>query len=613
MRTLIIIILALSFSSLVKSQSHCWQMRASYDIDLEMNTTNHSYTATQRTILYNNSPDTLFELFFHLYFNAFQPGSDMDIRSRTLPDPDARIGQRISKLSPSEFGFIQIQKMKQFKKEINYKVEGTLLIAKLYETCIPGDSIVIELQYNAQVPVQIRRSGRNNKEGIDYSMAQWYPKLCQYDAHGWHTDPYIAREFYGIFADYKVQIKINQSYCLGFTGVLQNPGQGACNKPLNTNGDAKLEWIIKAEDVHDFVWAADPEYIYQSHTCSNGVLLESYYKNDPSSKESWEQLAHIVDKAFEFIESKYGPYPYPKYAIIQGGDGGMEYPMATLITGNRPLISLVGVTIHELMHSWFQAVLATNESLYAWMDEGFTSYAEEETMNYLKSKKLIPGIPSPTPHKENRDNFTTFSMSGLEEPLSTHSDHFRTNKAYGMGAYSKGALCLDQLHYILGSKLFDEAMLKYYWTWRFKHPTPNDFFRVLEKTSKIQLDWFQKYFTETTKTIDYGVDSVYTSESKTICRLVRFGEFPMPVELELTKTDGTKMSYYIPLNLMRGCKIFDKSEKVQMQPAWSWVNPYYELSLNISLNEIKQICINATHELADIDVSNDCSLLQTAE
>lgn len=613
MRTFILIFLVINFDSFVKGQSQCWQMFAAYDIDLEMNTANHNYTATQRTVLYNNSPDTLDEIFFHLYFNAFQPGSDMDVRSRTLPDPDARIGQRISKLSPHEFGFIRIQKMKQLKKEIKFKVDGTLLFAKLHEACRPGDSLVIELQYEAQVPVQIRRSGRNNKEGIDYSMAQWYPKLCQYDAQGWHTDPYIAREFYGIFADYKVKIKIDKTYCLGFTGELQNPGNGACNKPLDTDKDSKINWIIKASNVHDFVWAADPEYVYQSHKCSNGVLLELYHKNEPSSKESWDQLANIVDKAFEFIESKYGPYPYPKYAIIQGGDGGMEYPMATLITGKRPLISLVGVTIHELMHSWFQAVLATNESLYAWMDEGFTSYAEEETMNYLKSLKLIPGEPNSNPHKENRDNFSSFSMSGLEEPLTTHADHFRTNKAYGMGAYSKGALCLDQLHYIIGTKLFDEAMLSYYWSWRFKHPSPNDFFRIMEKTSGIQLDWFQKYFVETTKTIDYGLDTIYTLENKTICRIARYGEFPMPLELELTKTDGSKFKYYIPLNLMRGCKKFLPSEKVQMQSAWSWVNPYYELTLDIVLHEIKQICINTTHELADVDSSNDCIFSNTAE
>lgn len=601
-----ILLLCTLFHFVAKSQTNCWQMKASYTIDVDMDSDNHRYQADQRTVLYNNSPDTLHEVYFHLYFNAFQPGSDMDVRSRTLPDPDSRIGRRISNLQNDEIGYIQVHKMKHKNKDLSFKVDGTLLYVKLRESCLPGDSVVLDIEYNAQVPVQIRRSGRNNKEGIDYSMAQWYPKLCQYDAMGWHTDPYIAREFYGIFADFNVNIQIDEKYCLGFTGVLQNPGNNPCNRPNATKNRNKISWKIEAQNVHDFVWAADPDYTYESHICSNGVKLELYHKSELPHTESWSQLAQIVDKALAFIEAKYGPYPYPKYSIIQGGDGGMEYPMATLITGRRPLVSLVGVTIHELMHSWFQGVIATNESLYAWMDEGFTSYAEEETMNYLKSLKLIPGEHQAYPHKENRDNFVSFALSGFEEPLSTHADHFNTNRAYGMGAYSKGALCLDQLHYIVGAKQFDEAMLKYYWDWRFKHPTPSDFFRVLEKVSGLQLDWFQKYFVETTKTIDYGIDTVFARNNKSVCRLVRHGDFPMPVEIELTLANGQTTQFYIPLNLMRGCKPFEKGTAISIKEPWSWVNPYYDLELEIPLNQIKQICLMTRNQLADINANNDC-------
>ncbi|MBK8955607.1 MAG: M1 family metallopeptidase [Saprospiraceae bacterium] len=589
----------------LQAQNSYWQMKAAYEIDLNMNSENHTYEARQKTVLYNNSPDTLGEIFFHLYFNAFQPGSDMDIRSRTLPDPDPRIGHRISKLTQEESGFIKINSIKQKGNDIKFIVDGTLLMAKLHRSCPPGDSLVLDLNYLAQVPVQIRRSGRNNKEGIDYSMAQWYPKLCQYDKHGWHTDPYIAREFYGIFADYKVQIRIDEKYCLAFTGVLQNPGKGECQKPGQKSNESKVNWIIHAKNVHDFVWAADPDYTYQSHTCSNGMQLELFYVKEKSNPESWSQLAPIIDKAMEFIESKYGRYTYPKYAVVQGGDGGMEYPMATLITGKRPLISLVGVTIHELMHSWFQGVLATNESLYAWMDEGFTSYAEEETMNHLKSLKLIPGDPSLDPHLDNRKNFAAFSQTGIEESLTTHSDHFRTNRAYGMGAYSKGALCLDQLNYIVGDAAFDQGMLNYYRDWKFKHPEPADFFRVMEKASGIQLDWFQKYFVETTKQMDYGVDSVYQKDNKVICRLVRLGEFPMPVEIRLNKANGDFEQFYIPLNLMRSCKDFG-TKSVQKLPAWSWVQPYYEFELKLNLEDIHKLCINADSKMADVDPNNNC-------
>lgn len=591
---------------IVYCQASDWQQEVAYFISVKMDVLEHRFSGAQQTTLYNHSPDTLNELHFHLYYNAFQPGSDMDVRSRELPDPDPRIGTRISQLKPDECGLVDVRSVRQEGLALDYSVSGTLLSVFLKRACLPGDSVRVELNYQTQIPVQIRRAGRNNREGIDYSMAQWYPKLCQYDKRGWHTDPYIAREFYGIFGNYQVEIEIDSSYCLAHTGTLQNPGNGPCNKPVQLNPGSRLKWVIQAEKVHDFVWVADPGFIMDSYHRSNGCTLEAFYLSDPSLRSSWSQLLPIMDSAFQFIEARYGAYPYPKYAFIQGGDGGMEYPMATLITGKRPLNSLVGVATHELLHSWYHGVVATHEGLFPWMDEGFTSYVEAETIDHLRRKGLVPGQLEDDPHRANLEAFVKHAAIGETDPLCTHADHYRTNRGYGMGAYSKGALCLQQLSYLMGRTTFLQGMLRYYEQWKFRHPEPEDFFRTMEKASGLELDWFNNYFVHTTRRIDYAIDSLDAVNGFVRCHLSRRGEFPMPTEVLVLKNDGSVTRYYIPLNLMRGKKNFPDELQVLTQPAWSWVNPHYILQLDCRSEEIAAICLNPDRQLADTDPSNDC-------
>ena len=372
----------------------------------------------------------------------------------------------------------------------------------LAETILPGATTELSMKFNAQVPVQIRRSGRDNREGISYSMCQWYPKLAEYDYQGWHANPYIGREFHGIWGDFNVAITIDKDYLVGGSGYLQNEGEIGDTyndgKPGTATGNTRT-FRFFAPQVHDFMWAADPDYKMTTRTRADGTELQFFYQEGDATTENWEALPAIMDRAFDYINEHYGQYPYKKYAFVQGGDGGMEYPMGTLITGERSLSSLVGVSVHELMHSWYQMVLATNESLYAWMDEGFTSYASDEVMNFLRQEGLIPGDPVADPHLGDVSGFLNFVQSGLEEPLSIHSDHFTTNAAYGVGSYVKGAVFLYQLQYILGKDNFDRALLRYYNDWKFKHPTPNDVIRIMEKESGLELDWFKEYFVYTTK------------------------------------------------------------------------------------------------------------------
>ena len=200
-----------------------WQQKADYKMEVQMNVENYRYSGEQELTYTNNSPDTLNKVFYHLYFNAFQPGSEMDVRSRTIVDPDSRVGDRISKLSDSEIGYIKPTLFTQDGVNTNFTIRGTIMEVKLSKAILPGETTVFNMNWDGQVPIQIRRSGRNSSEGVALTMTQWYPKLAEYDFEGWHADPYIAREFFGVWGDYDVTITIDERYTIGGTGYLQNP------------------------------------------------------------------------------------------------------------------------------------------------------------------------------------------------------------------------------------------------------------------------------------------------------------------------------------------------------------------------------------------------------
>ena len=591
-----IISLFFLFSSFQSFSNDYWQQRVEYKININFDHENHQFLGDQNLIYYNNSEDTITKVFFHLYFNAFQPGSMMDVRSRSLPDPDRRVMDRISKLNEDEIGFHEIKKIQQNGKDLKYHEQGTILEVELIDPLLPDESTEFYMEYFSQVPVQIRRSGRNNKEGIDYSMAQWFPKIAEYDRKGWHAHPYIAREFYAPWGDFDVSISIDKNYIVAATGILETKVKEKNN----------YIWNFKAKNVHDFVWTADPDYVHDIlKVDSENLELHFYYleTNDDMVK-NWKRLQQDASKAFKFMNKIFGKYPYTKYSIIQGGDGGMEYPMATLITGERSYPSLLSVTIHEALHSWYQMLLGTNESYLAWMDEGFTSFAQNITQIYLFND--IYKLDLVNPLRRSYERYYNFIKTGLEEPLSTHSDHFSTNQAYGVGSYTKGAMFLMQLGYIIGEDILFKALKRYYNEWKFKHPDEYDFIRIMEKESGMELDWYIDYWIKTTHTIDYSLEIKEENENEILVSVNRIGKMPMPIEIEVVYDDSSKKIFYIPLSIMRGDKTHDSSKlEYKLLDDWEWVNNTYEINFNNKNKKIKNIEINPSGKMADIDQSNN--------
>jgi aminopeptidase N len=323
---------------------------------------------------------------------------------------------------------------------------------------------------------------------------------------------------------------------------------------------------------------------------ANGIDLHFLYKESLGANflKNWKDLQPRTAELMTYFSKHIGAYPYKQYSVIQGGDGGMEYAMSTLITGERKFGSLFGVTAHEMAHTWFQFLLASNESKYPWMDEGFTSYIS----NKASYEILQRGDKNPNAGPYRGYNFMV--ESGDEEVLTTHADRYNTNRGYSFASYGKGSMFLAQLEYIIGKDNTAKGLKKYFSDFSFKHPIPNDVKRSMEKVSGIHLDWYLNEWTQTIHTIDYGVKKVVGKN----VTLERIGPMPMPIDLEVVYVDGSVENFNFPLRIMRG----NKPTEATVLEDWAWANPVYSFT---AAKSIQSVTIDKTKLMADINDANN--------
>ncbi|WP_338841595.1 M1 family metallopeptidase [Flavobacterium ginsenosidimutans] len=621
MRKIILLsFLSLGLNSAFAQSAPYWQQHADYKMEVSMDVKNYQYKGKQELVYTNNSPDTLKKVFYHLFPNAFQPGSEMDARLHFIKDPDGRMvnkvkgadgkevkQSRIETLKPNEIGYLKITNFKQDGAVAQTRVSGTILEVTLAKPILPNSKTTFTLDFDGQVPVQIRRSGRNNSEGVELSMSQWYPKLAEFDFEGWHADPYIAREFHGVWGNFDVKITIDKDYTIGGSGYLQDKnsiGHGYEDAGVTVTYPKKaktLTWHFIAPNVHDFTWAADKEYNHDIVKGPNGVDLHFFYKNNEKTTANWKQLEPLMVKVMEYYNQRVGAYPYKQYSFIQGGDGGMEYAMCTLMLGNGTLEGILGTATHELGHSWFQHILASNESKHPWMDEGFTTYIEDSALNELKGDKK-----EVNPFTVNYKAYYSLVNSGKEQPQGTHGDRYDENRPYSISSYVKGSIFLSQLEYVIGKENVDATLKRYFNDFKFKHPTPNDIKRTAERVSGAELDWYLTDWTETTNTIDYGIKDVADNAGKTTVSLERIGRMPMPIDLKVDYTDGTSETFYIPLRMMNFIKPNpNPNEKRTVLEDWAWAQQNYSFTIDKNKTAIKKITIDPSGLMADVKQTNN--------
>ena len=606
MRKLLLTIVFSAISIFSFSQQNAYyQQSAKYKMDIDIDAQNFTYQGNQTLTYINNSPDELKVVYFHLYWNAFKPNSMMDQRVQSQgKNGDSRLQtngvSRLASIPKEEEGAQNIHWIKQNGKDLKFEIQETIMKVELNTPIKPNSSTTFTMEWDAVIPQQIRRSGRNNREGIDMSMTQWYPKIAEYDYDGWATFDYIGREFHAPFADFEVNIKIDKDYIIGAGGTLENPLEVKGydqNANIKSDSKNKATWKWTAKNILDFAFAADRDYTVESFTILDGPKI--YYVYQKSEKtQLWEESKPYVTKFFQLMNATLGRYAYPSYAFIQGGDGGMEYGMCTLMLGEgRTLEGLVGLMVHEGGHSWNQQMLAYNESVRPWMDEGFTSYYDDLIMHQL----FPPKEPVANPFVNSIKSYVNFTKTGKEEPAVWLADHHEGGNAYSIASYVKGEVFLVQLGYIVGEQNLSLIMKEFFNQWKMKHPTERDFLHIAQKTSGMDLKWFQHYWINTTKTIDYAIKNVKYEANSTTITLENKGSIPMPIDFSILTKDKKVVNYQIPMSMTHVWKTKDIYGDFNTLDYWKWTQKEYTFTIPYNKSQISALGIDFSQRLADVN------------
>ncbi|TAF73346.1 MAG: M1 family peptidase [Bacteroidetes bacterium] len=617
-----------------------WQQDVKYEIKAQVDDIENTVEATEYTLTYyNNSPNALTELFFHLNENAFQPDSYYDNLWKN------------NKLKP-KFGKSEAQKLgtttKNWKvngKEVKTQLDNTILKVFLNEQLQSQDSIVITCSFKTYWDTGSMR--RRNKTFVSngikhFDGVHWYPIICVYDKKfGWHTDQHLDKEFYANFGSFDVELTFPQEYIVEATGVLMNEanvmpdslkqkldfkrflGNAATEKPSviipKEVGKTKT-WKYYAVNVHNFAFTADPLYRIDK-VSFNGIDVIALVQ-EPNIKK-WLPSANFTREVMRVYSNDFGTYIWPKIIVADAQDG-MEYPMLTLDGGAYPQHQ--GLLAHEVGHMWFYGMLGSNETYRASLDEGFTQFATIWSLDKIVGKKRQRGATS-NYIKKRQDSITTRFESlynpylqdvhtGYDEQLNTHSSGFhgaiRQGGSYRL-VYHKTGVMLYNLKYVLGDSLFLKAMQHYVKKWTGKHPYPEDFRDAITEYTQTDLTWFFDQWLETTKFIDYQIvdvkklnksDSLFSYKIK----FRRRGRMQMPIDFTLTTSKG-KFDYYIPNTW------FEKKTNATVLPKWyGWdkLQPTYEAIVTVS-GKIKNVQIDPKNELADMNLLDNATKYESFE
>ena len=576
----ILAILVLSYFSISNAQSSYWQQSVNYTINAEIKDKINRVDGKESIVYQNNSPDTLHEIYLHLYWNSFKK------------DSHAFEDNKIGNPSGESFGEINIDSVTVDNIAYQINVYESIGQIKLRRKIAPGASCIVKLNFNSIIPSCINRSGKENYEGIDFTFTQWYPKICRYDQMGWHTDPYFGREFAGTFGKYQVQITCDKSFVVAGTGQLIGK-KYTKNAWVETGNDKPIKnqvtWKFFGENIHDFAFALNKDWLHKELQI-DGITFHFFYLQE--GEKNWGNIIKNWPTAYQICKKEFGAYPYPQFSFIQAGEGYMEYPMCTMLESS---FTSFHTACHEFMHNFFYGMYGTDENLYHWMDEGITCYATERISNVLAK------VNNPTTDAKN--SYLYAAAENNEEPISTAANHFKNDYAYYNAAYFKGQLFPEIIRYIVGDSIMKNGFAQYYSKWNFKHPDPNDFVKCFENASNMELTWFQNYWLNTTQKIDFSIDSVYQNNELHI-KLFKHG-IPMPVEFEIKLKNGETLFYYIPLDITNNKKI-DFNRTTKTLSTWSSGSKSYEAVINgINLNAIESIQLNPDQILPDIDESNN--------
>lgn len=617
-----------------KPAPNYWQQDIDYKIKAYLDEKNEVISGIESIKYTNNSPDTLYHLFFNLYQNAF-------IENSYLTNLQEANGSKIQygKWEKANLGN-EIKSLKINGNELKREIDGSIMKVWLAQPMLPNTEIVIELQFNTYYSkggaTRRRMKSFVQKGQRHFNGAHWYPRLAVYDRKfKWCTDQHLNREFYGDFGNYEVELNFPANFVVEATGEIQNEND-VMPKELRNKLDlsnywknkwdsditfeqkiqkgARKTWKYKARNVHDFAWIAGPLYRIHESIINNVKVVAMVLEHHASG---WKNATEFTHKVIHTYSRDFGKYAYPKM-IVADCEDGMEYPMLTMDGGSDP--GYRKLLAHEVGHNWFYGMVNNNETYRAMLDEGFTQFLTVWAMERIDGKYVVQSKPTNkylNKHFEEVEareanvylGYMRDAVHNEDPTLNTHSDGF--NGALGQGGgyghvYSKTATMLFNLQYVLGDSLFSGAMKHYFNQWSFCHPYIEDFRQSIIDYTKRDLNWFFDQWIETSKHIDYkfvGLDKLDSGNLYEL-KLKRKGEMQMPIDLTITGKSGKKYNFYIPNTW------FEKETGATRLPRWiGWDSKLKtDYSAKIELPEtVQKVEIDTTRRLADIRPLNNNS------
>jgi len=514
-----LVVLCSAFLYALPSTLPAWQQSVAYKIDVSLSTMEHTLTGQESLTYRNNSPDTLKEIWFHVYPNAYR-----DNRSAFARESYCDGSYRFFFAPKKERGYMEIRDLRMSALPIppvGYEIKDTEMKVVLPRAIAPGDSAAFQINFLVKIPALFSRLGHVGKH---YEISQWYPKVVVYDEKGWHPDGYhVLGEFYGEFGTFDVRVKADTDLVFGSTGVQMLTGEcgmsGACceGEGAMSEGSGKAGRSIRfqAENVHDFAWVADGKYRVLEDSI-DGTLIRVLYL--PKHEKAWKKVPRYAKDALTLFEKWYGRYPYKTLTVADGSlkaGGGMEYPNLVIISmgGAGPTRALELAVTHEIAHQWFYGMLGSNEMDEAWLDEGMATFSE---IRYLEEKygrkaNLLEGGIFRTFFPEAEDRFLYHSLyylaatNGVEEPALKKSYTYREGLTYAAANYAKPALMLLELKREVGDSAFDKAMKAYVEKYQYKHPRSEDFFNTFDREAGTDLSPLMRRWLFTTKPTGYAM------------------------------------------------------------------------------------------------------------
>lgn len=609
-----------------------WQQDVHYKIVASLDDSIEVLDGTFYELTYwNNSPDTLSELYFHIYQDAFRPNSYYHELSKGNK-VDVKFGKKEAKGLTTKVSSVSID-----GNPVLMIQDNTVFKVILPKPLLPNTSTVVNMKFKTWFDTgSMRRRMKTYSEhdSKHFDGVHWYPTVCVYDAHsGWNTDQHLDKEFYNNFGTFDIALELPQEYILDGTGILVNQHEvlpDSLRKVLDLKNFAKKPygekpsmvipkvkgktktWVFHAENVHNFAFTADPTYRI-------GELEWEGIKVITLAQEHhamyWQLSGYFTLRVIQIYSRDFGRYAWPKIIVADAKDG-MEYPMLTLDGGTYPQHQ--GLLAHEVGHMWFYGMLGSNETYRASLDEGFTQFLTVWALDAINGKKnrrvginkyVNKYIDSAEAQYENLYlPYLNHATENFDEPLNTHSSAFngalRHGGNYGLVYYKTGTM-LYNLKEVLGEELFLKAMKHYVAQWSMAHPYPEDFRRSIIEASKTDLNWFFDQWMETTKYLDYKVGTIKKKKSAAgytySITLKRKGRMQSPLDVSIRTKDHQTRSYYIPNTW------FVKPKQDSILPKWfGWdlLKPSYTFHIQTT-SPLQSVTINPNRQLTDIDLSNN--------